>query len=78
MAYMEIVVGNIVTFKTGTITLTSLQVSTKHQSEEYSNVSQPVVPVPPGVRGRFRRGTLRDIKNLTFYLYHILTYLLYP
>jgi hypothetical protein len=32
------------------------------------SVSQPVVRVPPGVRGRFRRGTMWDTKNQTWVL----------
>jgi hypothetical protein len=40
----------------------------------YGSVSQPVVCVPWGVRGRFRRGTLKDIKNKKLCLfYHILS-----
>jgi hypothetical protein len=37
------------------------------------SVSQPVVRGPPGVRGRFRRGTLGDIKSLKLWLFYSLS-----
>jgi hypothetical protein len=39
----------------------------------YNSVSQPVVHIPPGVQGMFRRGKVRDIKNTKLWLfYHFL------
>jgi hypothetical protein len=36
----------------------------------WDSVFQPVVRVPPGIRGRFRRGTSREIKYLKLWLLH--------